>query len=220
MNEALPVIERRVRPEYLTVDELERRLANGEHFPIVEDDVCCFAYRGEVISVRLMHFGVGLPDDLSFEPLEESDWWLLPLAMPKGTRLEYKLEVEDSYGRHLVDDPLNPHDASHPFGANSVAVAAGYEPPPWTRTDGETPAGRLVDFVLESAALGRDTATSVYLPPGFELGDEPRYPLLVVHDGGDYLEYASAATVLDRLIASGELPPVVVAFTQPGARLV
>lgn len=220
MNEALPIIERRPLPEYLTVDELERRLADGAAFPVVEDDVCCFAYRGEVIGVRLMHFGVGLPDDLTFEPLDDSDWWLLPLAMPKGTRLEYKLEVEDSYGRHLIDDPLNPHDASHPFGANSVAVAAGYEPPAWTRTDPDIPTGRLVDFVLDSAALGRETRTAVYLPPGFELDGGSRYPLLVVHDGGDYLQYASATTVLDQLSASGAMAPVVVAFTQPGERLV
>ena len=48
------------------------RGAAGEPFPIVEPSVCTFAYRGPVISVQLAHFGVGLPDDLSFEQLGDA----------------------------------------------------------------------------------------------------------------------------------------------------
>ena len=48
---------------------------------------------------------------------------LLPLRMPAETRLEYKVETISSYGTRLGDDPLNPHGAEHPFGANSVCTA-------------------------------------------------------------------------------------------------
>ena len=61
-----------------------------------------------------MHFGVGLTDDLAFEPLGDSDWWVLPLAVPAGSRLEYKLEVVDSFGTHLIADPLNPMKPATP----------------------------------------------------------------------------------------------------------
>ena len=48
-----------------------------------------------------------------------------------------------------------------------------------------------------------------------------RYPLLVVHDGHDYLNYASAKTVLDNLIHRNEIAEMVVAFVSPvGDRLV
>ena len=43
---------------------------------------------------------------------------------------------------------------------------------------------------------------------------------MIVLDGGDYLRYASAATVLDNLIHRGDLPPIVAAFSDPGERLV
>ena len=47
--------------------------------------------------------------------------------------------------------------------------------------------------MLTSEALGRPAHTTLYLPPGFDTASTARYPLLVVHDGGDYLHYAAAA---------------------------
>ena len=47
-----------------------------------------------------------------------------------------------------------------------------------------------------------------------------RYPLLIVHDGKDYLDYAAAKTVLDNLIHRNEVAEMVVAFVPPGNRLV
>ena len=46
------------------------------------------------------------------------------------------------------------------------------------------------------------------------------YPLLVVHDGGDFLQYAAAKVVLDNLIHRGEIAPTIVAFLHPKDRLV
>ena len=46
-----------------------------------------------------------------------------------------------------------------------------------------------------------------------------RYPLLVVHDGGDFLQYASMKTVLDNLIHRLDVAQMIVAFTHPGERL-
>ena len=39
----------------------------------------------------------------------------------------------------------------------------------------------------------------------------------MVHDGGDFLEYASMKTVLDNLIHRMDMAATVVAFTYPGA---
>ena len=47
-----------------------------------------------------------------------------------------------------------------------------------------------------------------------------RYPLMIVHDGADYLHYTAARTVLDNLIHRGEVAEMVVAFISPGNRLV
>ena len=72
--------------------------------------------------------------------------------------------------------------------------------------------------MLKSKALRRDVRVQVYLPARFRT--VVRYPLLIVHDGGDYLAYTAAKTVLDNLIHRGEVAEMVVAFVPPGNRLV
>jgi len=201
-----------------TADELQSRRAAGDPFPLVEPGRCTFAWEGPAESVHLAHFGVGLPDDLRFDPVDDSKWWVLAVSVPNGSRLEYKLTVSDSWGELMVEDPLNPNVASHPFGANSVCEAWGYEQPLWTRFADDVPRGTFRDVGLHSAALDRHVTTSVYVPANQRPAE--RTPLLVVHDGGDYLQYAAASTVLDNLIHGRVIPPTVAAFIHPVERLV
>jgi enterochelin esterase-like enzyme len=219
-------------PATLTADALDARVAAGDGFPIVDGQRCTFAFRGPAISVRLVHFGVGLPDDLRFQNVggEEPEssglggaqdwWWLLTLQFPRGARLEYKLEVTDSFGTRLIEDPLNPRSASHPFGANSVCEADGYQQPAWAVERPDVPHGSIVEVAVDSVALGRPAHASLYLPAGFSADPAEPFPLVVVHDGGDYLRYAAASTVLDCLIHDGQIPAAVAAFLHPGERLV
>jgi enterochelin esterase family protein len=224
-----PIVQRVAPPGHLTADVLTARRDAGEPFPIVDEDTCTFAYCGPAIAVRLTHFGVGLPHDLRFHRLDDGDdgdagdgddWWLLTLQFPPGSRLEYKLDVSDSFGTRLVEDPLNRRTASHPFGANSVCEAAGYVEPEWAGERPETPRGTICEVGLDSTALDRRVQVAVYLPAAFEPQPATPYPLLIVHDGGDYLRYASASTVLDNLLDQGAIPPTVAVFLDPGERLV
>lgn len=208
-------------PAGLNAAVLDDRVTAGKPFPIVDGDVCTFAFCGPAIRVRLTHFGVGLPDDLGFAQLDDdSEWWLLALRFPHGARLEYKLDVTDSFGTHLIEDPLNPRAANHPFGANSVCEAAGYVEPDWASRHEDVPPGSLRDYSTNSAALRREARATIYVPAGFTDTPDVPYPLVVVHDGGDYLNYAAASTVLDNLIHRGDIPQAVVAFLHPGERLV
>ena len=214
-----PVPVDRVDPPVAwTADALRARLDRGEPFPIVGDGICLFAFHGPAIRVRMVHFGVGLPKDLDFS--EAGDWWLLGLRFPPGSRFEYKVEVTDSFGTHLIEDPLNPLVARHPFGGNSVCEAEGYHEPAWAISRPDVPTGSIVERGVDSAALGRHAAASMYLPAGFDGAAAHRYPVVILHDGGDYFHYAGLATVLDQLIAGGALPPVIVAGLHPVERLV
>ena len=133
--------------------------------------------------------------------------------------MEYKLEVAEPGGHRIIEDPLNPRKAHNPFGANSVCLAFGYETPNWAEPDPLAGEGTLKDHVLTSAAFGRPAHTTLYLPPGFDAASPVPHPLLVVHDGGDYLHYAQLKTVLDNLIHRGRVAPLVAAFSHPGERL-
>jgi enterochelin esterase family protein len=219
MNDETPVVEALLAGGELTAGAVEALIGDGG-VPLVEPSTCTFFYRGAADAVRLVHWGVGLPPDLAFSRVPDADLWYLVLRLPSGSRVEYKLEITDAAGQHLIEDPLNPLRANNPFGANSVCEAAGYRTPPWAEHHPAAPEGTLKDHVLTSAALGRAASTTLYLPPGFDSGSATRYPLLIVHDGGDYLHYAQLKTVLDNLIHRRLLRELIVGFSEPGERLV
>ena len=188
--------------------------------PIVEGARCTFLYRGEADEVFLIHRIFGLPDHLPLRRVRGTDLWYVVLELPEGSRVEYQLEVVRGGQRERINDPLNPRLAHSPVGSSSVCYAHGHEIPDWTVFDPEARPGSLVDMVVPSRALRRDCPVTLYLPARFRRADPgTRYPLLIVHDGGDYLRYAAAQTVLDNLIHRLDVAELVAAFVYPGDRL-
>ena len=187
------------------------------HSPIVEGTRVTFLYRGEADAVWLKHGVYGLPQDQQLRRLRGCDLWYLVIDLPEGSRMEYKYDVvRDGHGE-LMDDPLNPLRSGNPIGSNSVCRATGYEPPDWAEPDPDTRPGLLEQVVVPSRALRRDCYATVYLPARFRRAAS--YPLLVVHDGTDFLRFTALGTVLDNLIHRMDMAPVVVALIDPGDRL-
>jgi len=198
-------------------DHVDAFLA-GREVPIREGTTATFLYRGEADRVVLKHWIYALPSRQPFVRLAGTDLWFLVMEIPERSRVEYKIEVVEGRRRRWIRDPLNPRSARDPFGANSVVHGVGYETPGWTLPDPEARQGRLEELTVASEAFGEERRVGVYLPARFR--PSRRHPLLVVHDGGDYLEYASLATVLDNLIERLEIAPLVVALTDSPERLV
>jgi enterochelin esterase-like enzyme len=195
---------------------IDRFLARYD-VPIVEGARCTFLYRGEADQVSLVHRTVGLPEHIPLRRLYLTDLWYVVVELPEGSRFEYQLEVARGDQRERINDPLNRRLAHSPVGSSSVCYARGYEVPEWTRPDPEARPGSLVDLKVPSRALRRDCAVTLYLPA--RVLRTASYPLLVVHDGSDYLRYASAKTVLDNLIHRLDMAETIVAFVSPGDRL-
>jgi enterochelin esterase-like enzyme len=195
---------------------VDRFLAEHEA-PLVEGRFCTFLYRGEADEVRLAQRIVGLPDRLPMRRLPRTDLWYVILEVPEGSRIEYQLEVCRDDRVERLNDPLNPKLSYSPVGSSSVCLGPGYVTPDWTMPDPAAPPGQLTDLVVQSRALGRDCQVTLYLPAGFR--PTGSYPLLVVHDGGDFLRYAAAKTVLDNLIHRRHVAETVVAFLHPKDRL-
>jgi enterochelin esterase-like enzyme len=202
------------RPQ--TPDMISRFLARHE-VPIVEGNRCTFLYRGGADEVHLLHRVVGLPQRIPLRRLPGTDLWYVVIELPEGSRLEYQLEVARGEQRERINDPLNPRLSHSPLGSSSVCYARGYVVPEWTQPYPDARPGTLIDLSVPSHALRRDTRVIVYLPARFLRTS--RYPLLIVHDGVDYLGYAAAKTVLDNLIHRLDVAEVVVAFVVPGDRL-
>jgi len=209
----LTEIEQAVARGRAAVDRLLERHA----FPHVEGRTVTFLFRGEAQEVTLHHWIHGLPGQLPFRRLRHGELWVLQIDLPGRSRMEYKLGVS-TYGRGtLLRDPLNQHEARDPFGANSVVYGAGYMPPDWTVEDPEARCGTVEDRHVDSPVFGDWRPIKIYRPARFR--ETRRYPLLVVHDGFDYLGFARLQTVLDNLIHRLEIPPLIAVLTQSSDRM-
>jgi enterochelin esterase family protein len=211
-----PAIRELQQTRPLDPGAIDRFLATRS-FPIVEGGSVTFVYRGPADGVQLQHWIFGLPSSQPFARLADTDLWYLAIELPPRSRLEYKFELTLAGERQLINDPLNPFLARDPYAQNSVCHGSGYEIPPWTLPDPDARPGTIEEIMVPSRALEGDRRVAVYLPARFRR--TRRYPLLIVHDGFDYLGYAGMKTALDNLIHSLEVAPLIVALTQPGERL-
>ena len=184
-------------------------------FPLMEGDTACFFFLDRTLlpeSVALVHWVFGLESRQPFRRVPGTDAWILSIELPHGARIEYKLELTFRDGsRTWVADPRNPHRAFDPFGSNSVCRMTGYQDPPWVLPEPGAREGALENFTIASAAFGDNRTVTVYTPAEYKR--HKKYPLLVCHDGDDYLKYSALKTVLDNLIHRKEVRPLVVAMT-------
>ena len=188
----------------------------GRSFPIVEGSSITIVWRGEAEAVHLKHWVFGLPSSQQLKRVDGTDVWYLTLQLPAGSRVEYKLEVVRNGQGQWMQDPLNTNYARDPFGANSVAHGTGYEVPSWMHHDPSSTPGKIDEIHIDSTTFGR-RSFGVYVPARFQRSR--RHPLLVVHDGHDYLRFASLGNVLDNLIHRLEVADAVVVLTSSPDRL-
>ena len=200
----------------LHATDIESFLGERE-FPIVEENNVTIVFHGQADSVHMRHWIKGLPSTQPLQRLHGSDLWFLVLDLPAGSRMEYKLELEQRGNSRLVLDPLNPHTANDPYGANSVVHGEGYEVPSWTLPDPEARPGKVEELHFDSPAFGGSRPVKVYTPARFR--EERRYPLVIVHDGTDFVRFAAFQTVLDNLIHRLEIAPMIVALVDSNKRL-
>jgi enterochelin esterase-like enzyme len=190
-------------------------LANHQ-FPLVEPGAATFAWRGAADYVDILRWIHAGGDRARFERIMGTDLWLLRLPVTDGGRFEYKLAIGRHGSEELILDPLNPARARDPFGENSECRTYGYTRPAWSEPRG-APAGRIEAVEVESTAFGERREERIYLPAGYMAGQS--YPLVIIHDGEDFVSYADLSVSLDNLIDAGDIPPVVAALIQTRDRM-
>ncbi|MCB9760389.1 MAG: esterase family protein [Alphaproteobacteria bacterium] len=217
MRPVLELVERLRRAPERADAELST-FVRAHQFPLLEGDTATFFFwDGQPTeAVHLMHWVFGLESRQAFQRIGGTQAFYLPLELPHAARVEYKLEVRRHGQGHWVRDPHNPRQAFDPFGSNSVCPMPGYGAPAWVKAEPGVRPGQLERFTLRSEVFAEEREVTVYLPN--EYRRTKRYPLILCHDGPDYLKYAGVKAVLDNLIHRHEVIPLVVAFTAGGQR--
>jgi enterochelin esterase-like enzyme len=185
--------------------------------PLVEGPSATFLFRGEADSVAVEHWVLGIERPLPMRRLRGSDLWHASVELPPGARMEYRILVRRGDSVESILDPLNRKQVTGPAGQASVLEASGYEQPWWTVYNPAAVPGEITEITLPSRALRRDVQVTLYSPGRMRMDD--RLPLLVLHDGADFLRHASMGAVLDNLMDRRLVADCVVAFTHPVDRL-
>lgn len=137
--------------------------------------------------------------------------WVLSLPRPDLDRIEYRLMLTDRRGRtEVVCDPENSERVATAFGDRSVAVLPGYRPPSWL--DRAAPPGTTREHTLRHTDVG-EIPVVLWSPPG--LPDDRPAPLLVVHDGPEYLRLSSLDRYAAATVAGGDVRPFRMACLRP-----
>ncbi len=169
-------------------------------------------YSGQAEAVRLRTFMPRFPSPIPF--VFEDGTWRLDVKLPADARIEYRLEIDTGHGFHSILDPENPLTADNPFGENSVFRAPAYPYHHWT---GGTEHERSIrEIRVHSDHLGSRRHHVLYATPDLEPSTPA--PLLVVHDGSDYLRYAGLAECVTTMVGAGRIPPIRVLGLNPRVR--
>ncbi|MFQ5526395.1 MAG: PQQ-binding-like beta-propeller repeat protein [Thermoanaerobaculia bacterium] len=185
-------------------------LEENPRWPMLEANYAHFVYTGDVEDLAIR--GTMLPNanPVALEAVKGTDLRYLTVEVEPGARYEYQF-VKD-FGER-IPDPRNPDQVPSSGGPpNSQFTTTGYEFPAHTNTPETAARGRIEDTGFESETLGK-RELKVYLPPGYDDSTES-YPLLLVHDGLNWLEKGLMANSLDNLVGE-RVQPVVVAFLKP-----
>ncbi len=188
--------------------------ASKEGFPVIEDTLVHFIYRGEVSSA------VAVPGDFNgWNPradqmavIESTNFYYRTKSFEIDARLDYKFVID---GSQWILDPLNPVSVTGGFGPNSEVAMPGYVRPEEIDAYTGIAHGTIDTLSFHSDILNNDRNVYVYLPPRYSGNAPRRYPALYVNDGGEYLTLASMNNVLDYLIDRDKIEEVIVVFVDP-----
>ncbi|MBC6947083.1 T9SS C-terminal target domain-containing protein [candidate division KSB1 bacterium] len=89
-----------------------------------------------------------------------------------------------------------------------------YVPPPEIQFYAGIPHGSLRDTSFFSINLNNSRTIRVYTPPDYAASSE-RYPVVLFHDGLEFISLAQANNVIDYLISQNRIAPIIAVFVPP-----
>jgi enterochelin esterase-like enzyme len=202
--------------------KIEHYLHSQVSFPIIEhDSLVHFVYYGFADSVsvngNLQHWIA--PEPLTKIDCEHFPFFYRSYVVPPDARLDYQFIIDKKY----QTDPLNNRTTPSGYGHHSeIRMPKFVQTSEWQVID-SIPHGTIENFRWNTfipSPLNKyilpGRIVKVYLPHGYDSLSE--LPAVYVNDGDEMIEFAKLPTIIDNLIASGKIPPLIAVFIPPGNR--
>ena len=195
------------------VAKLEGFASTIDVTPLLEGKTALhFVYMGEAGDVALVSDVTGSRHEEPMLRVPGTDFFWFSKLIDPAARFTYHF-VKDF--EEEIADPLNPRTLELDGKTRSWYAMGEYEEPAYLTAEPEA-RGRVERFELTYESYEEASPVDVYLPAGYGEGEE-RYPVLYVHDGEDALEEGGMVGILDALIASDAVEPLIAVFI-PRAR--
>jgi len=181
--------------------------------PLIESDtVAHFIYRGNVSNVTVPGDANGWSTSaFPMVRLSTTDLWYHTRSFESSARLDYKFVLN---GSTWILDPRNPHTVNGGFGPNSELRMPAYVPAPEIQYYPGIPHGQLWDTTFFSVNLGNSRTVRIYTPPGYQTSTDS-FPIVLFHDGLEYVTLAQANNCIDYLISQNRTIPLIAIFVPP-----
>ncbi len=185
--------------------------ARAVGIPYIEGNSANFVYRGIGTNVYLAGDmnGWNTSSD-KFLELSNTNFFYITKNYELDARLDYKFVRDGTW----ILDPENPKTVSGGFGPNSELAMLYYIQPPEIKYYTDISHGKLKDTTFYSTNLSNSRTVRVYTPPNYESTTDS-FPIIIVHDGLEYVSLAQMNNVLDYLIANNQIDPIIVVFIPP-----
>jgi enterochelin esterase-like enzyme len=182
-------------------------------FPYLEQDTLAyFLFRGNANQITVPGDANGWNQNaFPMQLVSGTNLWYRTEVFEADARLDYKFVLN---GTTWILDPLNPRTVSGGYGPNSELCMPDYLPAPEIEYYPNIDHGTIEDTMFYSINLSNTRQIRVYLPPQYTItGDS--FPVILFHDGSDYLTLGSARNVIDYLISEHRIEPIIALFVPP-----
>ncbi|MEJ2103570.1 MAG: alpha/beta hydrolase-fold protein [Ignavibacteriaceae bacterium] len=190
--------------------------ARTQGIPFIEDSTANFIYLGNPSSVTV-------PGDFNgwsttvwpMTHLSETNFWYRSENFELDARLDYKFVLN---GSTWILDPENPNTCQGGFGPNSELSMPLYIQPWEIEYNPSIEHGTVIQKTIFSTIVNTNYQLHIYLPPGYDSLSATTYPTIYFQDGSEYISLGKAVNVLDNLLDSSKIEPVISIFVTPNNR--
>jgi enterochelin esterase family protein len=190
--------------------------ARTQGIPFIEDSTANFIYLGTPNSVSV-------PGDFNgwnmnvwpMTHLSQTNFWYRSENFELDARLDYKFVLN---GSNWILDPENPNTCQGGFGPNSELSMPLYVQPWEINYNPSIVHGTVVTKTIFSTNVGTNYQLNIYLPPGYDSLSATTYSTVYFQDGSEYISLGKAVNVIDNLLDSSKIEPVIAVFVKPNNR--
>ena len=160
------------------------------------------------------------------DKVEETDLWYISYIVKKDVSFTYSFSINDPLDndwerrwRNVEGDIYNKNSLVYinketgkkrlvPYVALENAVPRVY-----IKKNDKMKSGKLSEHKILSNILNEERKFSVYTPYNYD-NESIHYGMLVLNDGFEYINLLNGLNVIDNLIGSGKIPPIVTIFIE------